>query len=70
MLQPIQYRRISSKKTFTEQEMHALRHAFYQSYRDAGGEIPGVCLCDFYEMYVKLRRLVTKSGYRKETDRP
>lgn len=52
----------------TEQEMQSLRHAFYQSYRDAGAEIPDGHLWDFYEMYVKLRRLVTKSDYRKETD--
>ena len=52
----------------TEQEMLAVREAFYSGYQEAGGEIPDIRLTDFYTLYFKLRRLVIKCNYRKETN--
>jgi hypothetical protein len=52
----------------TEKEMLAVREAFYLGYQEVGGQFPDARLADFYTLYFKLRRLVTKCDYRKETN--
>src|SRR6516165_374630 len=52
----------------TEKEVSVLKEAFYQGYLEGGGCIPEESLFSFYQMFFKLRRLVSKCDYAFEED--
>ncbi len=60
--------RFKSSNILTGEEEKSLLASFNAGYQDAGGEIPEERLFDFYNMYVKLRRLASKSRYVNEED--
>jgi Ser/Thr protein kinase RdoA (MazF antagonist) len=60
--------RFKSMNKLTDEEEKALKASFFAGYEEAGGTIPEENLFDFYNMYVKLRRLASKCGYIAEQD--
>ncbi len=60
--------RFKANNLLTEEEVKALHISLYEGYEEAGGQIPDERLFCFYNMYVKIRRLVSKSGYVEEQD--
>lgn len=60
--------RFKADGLLSPREIGALNATFNEGYAQAGGELPDDRLMAFYHMYVKLRRLASKSNYPNEPD--
>lgn len=57
-----------ARNLLTREEVKGLKTSFYEGYEEAGGLIPDERLFCFYNMYEKLRRLISKSRFAEEQD--